>query len=334
MSTAKVSICIASYNQAHLLKELLESIWNQNYDKSFKNLEIILLDDGSTDETHNTLSRYYNENKYNVLKYYRSESPSGSGGAFNKAISYATGSIIVLMCADDVFTDYRVISDIVNLFERDKEVGHITRFYHQFEDGDRRPVRAWRNNDPIELANNPSGLAFRKSALEYNSLKLWAGAINSFDLSKSKGELKELTNKMFIEAPFLVSSVLKDGWKWDILEYDTVAVRIHNSTARSKDYYLKHWTSSPVEEWSKIGGKNLAKDYTSLIQIKNYFVTSAVIKEIWNFIKIRPLNLIHPLFWFYSLTALLIPRAILLKIPHLYRITFGRWFTKAILRPS
>lgn len=311
----KVSICIACHNQAHFIKDAIYSCLNQDY----KNIEIIVLDDASKDKLDETVGMFYKNN----LKYFRSESPSGSGGAFNKAINHATGDIIVLMCADDVFTDHRVISDIVNLFERDKAVGHVTRFYHQFEDGDRKAVRAWRNYDPIELANNPSGLAFRRKAIFYNGT-IW-----------NKPTIKnELTNKMFIESPFLVSSILKDGWKWDILEYDTIAVRIHNSTARSKDYYLKHWVSSPIEEWAKIGGKNLAKDYTSLIQIKNYFVLSAVVKEIWNFIKIRPLNLVHPLFYFYSLVALLIPRFILLKIPHLYRVTVGRWTTKELKRPD
>lgn len=295
-----VSICIASHNMAHLLGAAIHSCDIQDY----PNKEIVVLDDASTDGTETF--RYKP-----TIRYFHSEEPSGTGGAFNKAIRYAKGEIIVLLCADDFFTDTRVISDIVSIFKTYRNVGHITRYYHQFIDGDRRPVRAWRTEDPIEQGNNPSGLAFRKSAME--------GC--------------ELSNKMFVEASSLVNAVLKKGWAYKILKWDTVAVRIHNSISRSKDYYLKMWTTSPVEEWSKVGGEAIQVDFTSLIQIKNYFKTSAVIKECWNFIKLRPMNLFNIGFWFYALISILTPRFILRKLPHLYRITLGRWTTKEVKRP-
>lgn len=275
----KASICIANYKQDDYLKELVRSTESQNH----KDIELCI---------------------------YHDKEGIGSGEAFNRAISMATGDIIVLMCADDLFTGPNVISDIVQVFQKFPDASHVSRFYYQFIDGDPHPVRAWRIKDPIELANNPSGLAFRKSML---------------------GDSK-LTNKMFVEAPTLVKAVLdKNPWNV-ILDYDTVSVRIHNSTARSKDYYLKRWTSSPVEEWVKLGGKSLLNDFTSLIQIKNYYTNDAVLKEAKNFIRLKPINIIRPAFWFYALVALLTPRSLLLRIPNLYRRTFGRWTTRQICR--
>lgn len=286
---------------AHLLTEAIESCLSQDFDA----IEIIVLDDASTD---NTLSLPILNNP--KVKYFRSNSPSGTGGAFNKAIVKATGEIVVLLCADDVFTCPQVISDIAKEF-LDHRIVHVSRYYHQFIDGDRSPVRAWRCSDIIELGNNPSGLAFRRSA------------IHGLGLS----------NKMFVEVSTLVSDVLKKGLA-RVLRYDTVAVRIHQSISRNKDYYLKRWTSSPVEEWSKVGGKSLANDFTSLIQIKNYFTLDAVIKESFNFVKLKPINIINPAFWFFSLLAILTPRTILLNIPHFYRVTWGRATTKAVCRQS
>lgn len=281
LEDVKVSICIANYKQDHLLPEALESCKAQNY----SNIETVV---------------------YNDLD------GCGSGGAFNRAIIHATGDIVVLLCADDVFTDSRVISDIVKLFKSNKYLVHVSRHYHQFIDGDRRPVRAWRGNDVIELANNPSGLAFKRESIIHG---------------------EGLSNKMFVEAPALVRAVLRHEWEYEIMEWDTVAVRIHNSTARSKDYYKKRWVSSPIEEWTKLGGKSLLRDYTSLIQIKNYFTTRAVLKECWNFIRLRPLNILSPGFWFFSIIAICTPRTILRHIPHLYRITIGRWTTREVKRP-
>lgn len=273
-----VSICVANYKQDQYLIELKASIEKQ----TFKDYEICI---------------------YNDLE------GCGSGEAFNRAIAMAKGDIIVLMCADDYFTDPHVIEDIVSIFIQYKECGHVSRYYYQFVDGDVSPVRAWRCKNICELANNPSGIAFRSEAI--------------------KG--LRLTNKMFVEAPTLVSEVVKN-WKYKILEYDSIAVRIHKSTARSKDYYQKMWTSSPIEEWRKINGESLLRDYTSLIQIKNYFTIRALIQEIWNFAKYKPSNLLNPAFYFFSIVSLVTPRAILLRVPEWYRATIGKWTTRQVKR--
>lgn len=272
--------------------------------QNYENIEIIILDDGSDKEVKR------DEHWPPMVKLFRSDKPSGSGEAFNKGIAHATGDVIILCCADDLFTNSFVVSDIVNMFERDQRVGHVTRFYHQFIDGDRQPVRAWRCIDSIELSNNPSGLAYRRSAI---------GAC-------------KLSNLMFVEAPSLTACVLEEGWKWDYLEYDSVAVRIHNSTARSKDYYLKMWTSSPVESWSVIGGLSIQRDFTSLIQIANYFTKEALYKEIGNFIRLKPINLINPAFWFFCIVSVITPRCLLLKIPDFYRRHIGCRITKELKR--
>lgn len=302
----KISVCIACHNQGHLLADAVDSCLKQEYEDK----EIVVLDDASTDMTKDVMYRKYFDNP--IVKHYRSNEPSGTGGAFNKAISYATGDVIVLLCSDDVFNDTKVLSDIAEKFKSNPHLVHLSRYYHQFIDGDRSPVRAWRMDDVYELANNPSGLAFR------------AKPIRDFGI--------ELSNKMFVEAATMVHDLCMVGDS-DILRYDTVAVRIHQSISRSKDYYLKRWTSSPVEEWAKVGGSALANDFTSLIQIKNYFTIDAVIKECVNFVKVKPKNIINPAFWFFSLVAILTPRWLLLKIPHWYRITWGRAMTKEVKRP-
>ncbi len=318
--TPKISVCIACHNQAHLLREAIESCLLQLHE----DIEIIVLMDACTDNTKQVcdelgtnLVRNYEQLPYTkgwptpTLKYYSSETPSGTGGSFNKAMSYATGDIIVLLCADDVFTDAHVLPDIAKEF-KNPNVVHVTRYYHQFIDGDRRPVRAWRGNQIIELANNPSGLAFRKSAI---------------------GKC-ELSNKMFIEASSLVFCVMVRNPKGIavIIPWDTIAVRIHQSTARSKDYYRKRWVSSPIEEWSKVGGRALQNDYTSLIQIKNYFTTGAVFTECLNFLRLRPISILDIRFWFFAAISLLTPRFLLMRLPHWYRITIGRWTTREVKR--
>jgi hypothetical protein len=86
-------------------------------------------------------------------------------------------------------------------------------------------------------------------------------------------------------------------------------------------------------DWYSIGGKEIAKDYVSLIQIKINFKTTAVMEEIANFIKLRPVNLLNPLFWLFSILALVTPRPVLRQIPCWYRKHIGSRITKKVERP-
>ena len=144
-----VSVAIACYKQDPFLKEALESIEMQDY------------------REHIEISTFYD----NI--------GIGTGMAFNKAIEGARGDIVVLLCSDDVFTDPHVISDIVKVFESSPQIGHVSRFYHQFVENDRHPVRAWRGENVLELANNPSGMAFRKSAIDGSLVVycFWLGCV-------------------------------------------------------------------------------------------------------------------------------------------------------------
>lgn len=301
-----VSIVIATYNMAHMIRETLCSCVEQKYN------EIIVYDDCSTDGTKDLFTKHMDFSHRNI-KYYRGEKNVGVGNAFNAGIEKATGDIVVLLCADDLFCNDKVISDIVKCFEVDPQIFHVSRYYHQFIDGDRRPVRAWRSNNPFVLANNPSGLAFRRSAIE--------GC--------------KCTSRMFVETTSLLNEACGKNLEGRIaiLKYDAIAARVHKSTSTQSGYWLKHRVSSPVMDQVTLGAKEMATDFASLIQIKNGFKVSAVWEEICNFVKIKPINLLNPMLWIFGMIALLTPRVVLRKIPGLYRCTWGRWTTKELKRP-
>jgi len=270
-------------------------------------MEIIIYDDCSMDDTP---ALFLTNKMDSRIKYHRGEKNLGVGDGFNEAIKHATGDIIVLMCADDLFTNKYVLSGIARVFDECPAVGHVSRWYYQFVDGFPGPVRAWRTTDPIIQANNPSGLAFRKSALK--------------DLGCS--------NKMFIETSYLVSQVLKAGWRHGFLYYDAIAARVHRSTSTQKGYWLKRRVSSPIEDWHSIGGSAMLKDYCSLIQIKCNFTTKALIEEIGMFIKLRPVVALIPMFWFYCIVSLLTPRGVLRHTTEFYRHRILRYFTSEAKR--
>jgi len=94
MSLPKISIITPSYNQGEFIEETILSVLNQRY----PNLEYIVIDGGSTDDTVAILERYADR-----LAYWVSEKDSGQTNAINKGIQRATGDIVGVLNSDDVY---------------------------------------------------------------------------------------------------------------------------------------------------------------------------------------------------------------------------------------
>ena len=92
----KVSIIIPSYNEHDVISDCLRSLWEQSY----KGLEIIVVDDGSSDKTWEVLSRLKMKNK--KLNIFR-KVHEGPGPARNLGAEKATGKILVFVDSDMTF---------------------------------------------------------------------------------------------------------------------------------------------------------------------------------------------------------------------------------------
>ena len=92
-----ISVIIPVYNEEKYIERCLRSLRQQ----TFKPKEIILVDDGSTDNTRKILSGYIIHNtKYKIL----TQSHKGAGAARNLGVSKATGDILVFVDADMEFS--------------------------------------------------------------------------------------------------------------------------------------------------------------------------------------------------------------------------------------
>lgn len=97
-----VSVVIPCYNASEYLEEALFSICNQTY----QNIEILIIDDGSTDNTYEILQRL--KAKDVRLRIYRNDRNCGIIKSLNKAIELCKGQYIVRMDADDVALQSRI----------------------------------------------------------------------------------------------------------------------------------------------------------------------------------------------------------------------------------
>lgn len=96
--TMKVSVCIALYNGASYLKEMIESIINQTY----TNFECILVDDHSTDNTVELLSQYVKSDDRLKLYVNITDKTNPYIDAHNKSYQLGTGDILIRMDQDDI----------------------------------------------------------------------------------------------------------------------------------------------------------------------------------------------------------------------------------------
>lgn len=92
------SIIIPTYNRAHLLLNTLGSIKKQN----FKDYEVLLIDDGSTDNTREVVENYINENEINNFFYYYKVNGE-RGAARNYGVKKAKGVWVTFLDSDDMF---------------------------------------------------------------------------------------------------------------------------------------------------------------------------------------------------------------------------------------
>ena len=115
----KISIIIPIYNAESTIKKCLKSIINQEY----KNIEIILVNDGSSDKTERIIEEFFLDKR---IKYYRQEN-SGVSVTRNLGISKATGDYIFFIDADDTI-DEMVIKDLVDNVSENNLVGIMHKF--------------------------------------------------------------------------------------------------------------------------------------------------------------------------------------------------------------
>ena len=95
-SNPKVSWLISTYNNESEIIRCLTSLLKQTY----KNFEIIVVNDGSTDNTVNVLEEIYIKNK-NFIRIINNKENMGLAYSLNKAFSHARGIYIARIDADD-----------------------------------------------------------------------------------------------------------------------------------------------------------------------------------------------------------------------------------------
>jgi len=107
LTTPKISIITVSFNSASTIADTLKAAANQTYQE----IEHIIIDGASTDDTVNIVESFPHVAKC------ISEKDEGIYFAMNKGIAMATGDVIGILNADDLYADNEVIAKVAAVFE-------------------------------------------------------------------------------------------------------------------------------------------------------------------------------------------------------------------------
>ena len=131
----KVSIIIPTYNRAYYLKESLESVLGQTY----PNIEVIVVNDGSTDETEEILQEYEQQITY------VSKENGGKSSAINLGLEKATGKYVWIFDDDDIALPKKLELQI-RKFQQDRSIGliHTSAIYFKNTDSEKNFTGMWK----------------------------------------------------------------------------------------------------------------------------------------------------------------------------------------------
>ncbi len=145
-----VSIIIDTYNYGHFIEEAIESVLNQNF--PYKDMELIVVDDGSTDNTRVILAKYTDK-----IKYIYKEN-GGQASAFNMGFENTSGKVIAFLDADDYWHPDK-LAYIAEEFEKSTSIDVVSHYMH-LVDNDHKILGMF--PDPSREGNYP----FEKQPLQ------------------------------------------------------------------------------------------------------------------------------------------------------------------------
>ena len=168
-----VSVIIPTFNSKKFIRECIDSVLNQTY----KNIEIIVVDDGSNDNTEDYVRNYFKLNNF----FYFKKNNGGPASARNFGIKTTKGDFICFLDADDVWLPDKIKVQLDFLIKENMDFCYTRRSDFLSEDGV--------NNSRVNFFKAYSGSVLRK--LFWNNFITNSSVMMSRKVVEKCGFLKE-----------------------------------------------------------------------------------------------------------------------------------------------
>jgi len=324
-STQILSLVVPSYNGSATVFETLQNLVAQRLLDGWT-LEVIVSDDCSSDDTCAEVERILDSR----VQLWRNECNLGYPGNLNRALSRATGEIVVLFGQDDLMAeDY--LRKILEVFQENDEVGAITRLYFAYDDDVDKPVRY--KKIPSSWETRPTTYSIESS---YDDLRLIFSTLDQLSgLAFRRSELRIPFHKDVFPCHVYPFAEILSRKRVALIPIYAVAVRTWTSQCRHTSWI---YDKSPVQSWIDLFESifNLPthvnfRDYmirnfcafnsVGLLQIRNYATKPFryMLREIRIMVCRRPNNLWDPIFLLVAAACIVIPPPLLRRVVDLFK---------------
>jgi glycosyltransferase involved in cell wall biosynthesis len=154
MENPQISVLIDTYNYGRYVEEAIESVLTQDFPA--EEMEVLVVDDGSTDDTAERVKRFRER-----VKYLYKEN-GGQASAFNYGIARAQGTYVALLDADDYWLPGK-LKRVTRAFEENPEAGLVYHAFREFLEA----TGEWREADFSAVSGRLVG--DRKRILQYTA---------------------------------------------------------------------------------------------------------------------------------------------------------------------
>ncbi|PSB11201.1 hypothetical protein C7B62_06525 [Pleurocapsa sp. CCALA 161] len=207
IDTPLVSVIIPVYNSAKYIQKAIDSVLNQTYG----NYEIIVVDDGSTDETRQKLELYGDK----IL--YIFQNNQGSAAARNLGIKLAQGDLVAFLDSDDFWSMPAKLEKQVACFQKNPDLGGINTGW-KIVDGEGKHIKTvqpWHKAPQLDLETWLKKKCVRTSAMMFR--RPWLEKVGGFDTELRQSHDVDLILRLSLA-----------GCKTEWLKEETVCYRQHD----------------------------------------------------------------------------------------------------------
>ncbi len=317
-SDLKFSVCIPTYNGAKWIKKTLQSILNQSY----KNMEIIVVDDASTDKTVEIIKSF----KDKRIKVFKNAKNLGYPLNMEECRKRADGDILFPMGQDDILCKDAILK-VYNAFKISDDIGAVTRPFFWFEKNLKKPLRVKWPLDPDKDVVVRIMDDFKTVRHVFNSLD----QVSALAYRRKYMDLP-FHKDIFPCHVYPFASIFKKHPIVHLKDY-ILAVRIESSQTRSlSNIYDK----SPMKSWREMFEsvlkekkfeevkKFMIKDFVGLnslglFQIRSYGRYRYFIREVYYLLTYRPENVFRRNFWIILFMCLFLPSLWLRRLVDWYK---------------
>lgn len=254
-----VSIVAVCYNHSQYIIETLDSIKNQTY----RNIELIIMDDCSTDNSVEVIQQWINENNYSC-KFIAHDINKGLCKTLNDALGIISGKYYQVLACDDIILKNK-IENQVSLFRKLNEDYAVIYSDANIMDKDSKKLHGlFIQRHKPKMLKVPSGYIYDE-LMQSNYIPAMSVLIRTDYVRKIKGYDEDISYE-----DYDLWLRLAKSYKFHFSDYKCCMYRIHNNNMHASDEFKNKALINSFYIFSKHLDNTLAYNKAKLLIMKMY----------------------------------------------------------------